>query len=632
MSPQHTLPTKESSLSKNPQASGTLKETVAELNHLQNTSNNSPQVGQLKVLQKYMQKNSEVNSEIKQSLPPNGLPAQLKSGVENLSGVSLDDVKVNYDSSQPSQMGAAAFAKGSEIHVGPGQEQHLPHEAWHVVQQKKGRVKPTAIIDNTPINDNAALEKEADIMGAKAATNGEQLLQKKSLSNTSSSGNGVYQYEKEDENPVLDNGMTAVNLASNVNEKVSGAFGEEGMLDAGLINDNASAIAGNVFSGLTSTVEWVQSGANLWQEKDWESGADFFIKSANMADSILGMLATSNVMAEVPVLGPSIAAFESAMNVFKSNKALSQLREFEKGKTLDKDDQMILNKYVSNIKFEMGSSGIDFLLSIGEAVGSFFPPIGTGFKIVKGVKSIFTSGLEAWRSYKASKEEQALVRITGNTEMVDDASLDKMENLSKKVNNKEGAGLEGGSLMNLVNLKFDLNEVENELKTTSDATRKTELETRKSTISAKLTAGVAQYNSIVRSVDPSDTITLEDISNIQAIHASVIEKVLLKVNEEKSILSKFRTGLSWISSSILPEKERIVNEIWGDKGLPDEIPVQELSKGQHAAYFWDKTKEALELASKGRNTFSKKELNKKMKTILQKYKVPEDQIKMIVSE
>jgi hypothetical protein len=30
----------------------------------------------------------------------------------------------------------------SEEH-NPGQEQHLPHEAWHVVQQKQGRVKPT---------------------------------------------------------------------------------------------------------------------------------------------------------------------------------------------------------------------------------------------------------------------------------------------------------------------------------------------------------------------------------------------------------------------------------------------------------------------------------------------------------
>ena len=29
---------------------------------------------------------------------------------------------------------ALAYAQGSDIHLAPGQEQHLPHEAWHVVQ------------------------------------------------------------------------------------------------------------------------------------------------------------------------------------------------------------------------------------------------------------------------------------------------------------------------------------------------------------------------------------------------------------------------------------------------------------------------------------------------------------------
>lgn len=72
-----------------------------------------------------------------------GLPDQLKSGVESLSGHSLDDVKVHYNSSQPAQLNALAYAQGTDIHVAPGQEQHLPHEAWHVAQQKQGRVQPT---------------------------------------------------------------------------------------------------------------------------------------------------------------------------------------------------------------------------------------------------------------------------------------------------------------------------------------------------------------------------------------------------------------------------------------------------------------------------------------------------------
>ncbi|MNU51656.1 hypothetical protein D3C71_406500 [compost metagenome] len=98
-----------------------------------------------------------------------GLPDNLKSGVENLSGHSLDDVKVHYGSSKPAELQAHAYAQGTDIHVAPGQEKHLPHEAWHVAQQKQGRVQPTRQLKGkTNINDDAGLEKEADVMGAKA--------------------------------------------------------------------------------------------------------------------------------------------------------------------------------------------------------------------------------------------------------------------------------------------------------------------------------------------------------------------------------------------------------------------------------------------------------------------------------
>lgn len=98
-----------------------------------------------------------------------GLPDNLKSGVESLSGLSMDDVKVHYNSDKPAQLNAHAYAQGTDIHLASGQEKHLPHEAWHVVQQKQGRVQPTMMMKaKVPINDDQGLEKEADIMGARA--------------------------------------------------------------------------------------------------------------------------------------------------------------------------------------------------------------------------------------------------------------------------------------------------------------------------------------------------------------------------------------------------------------------------------------------------------------------------------
>lgn len=98
-----------------------------------------------------------------------GLPDALKAGVEALSGVSLDHVQVHYNSDKPAQLSALAYAQGHEIHVAPGQEQHLPHEAWHVVQQAQGRVGPTTQLAGVAVNDDGGLEQEATVMGQRAA-------------------------------------------------------------------------------------------------------------------------------------------------------------------------------------------------------------------------------------------------------------------------------------------------------------------------------------------------------------------------------------------------------------------------------------------------------------------------------
>jgi len=97
-----------------------------------------------------------------------GLPDNLKSGMESLSGVSLDDVKVHYNSPKPATVQAYAYAQGNDIHLASGQEKHLPHELGHVVQQKQGRVKPTTNVGGVAVNDSKSLESEATQMGNKA--------------------------------------------------------------------------------------------------------------------------------------------------------------------------------------------------------------------------------------------------------------------------------------------------------------------------------------------------------------------------------------------------------------------------------------------------------------------------------
>ena len=83
------------------------------------------------------------------------LSDELVAGTHALSGHSVRDVEVNLNASKPAAVNAEDTTQSNRIEVASGQEKHIPHEAWPVVQQRE-------------INDDPALEKEADVMGAKA--------------------------------------------------------------------------------------------------------------------------------------------------------------------------------------------------------------------------------------------------------------------------------------------------------------------------------------------------------------------------------------------------------------------------------------------------------------------------------
>ncbi len=139
-----------------------------QLQAYQQIANNSLRTGQVAQLRK-MEKKAVGQKTVSATENISSLPGALKAGIETLSGFAMDDVVVHRASIKPAQVNAYAYAQGSHIHLGPGQEKQLPHEAWHVVQQKQGRVKPTKQLKGkVSVNDDKGLEKEADLMGGRA--------------------------------------------------------------------------------------------------------------------------------------------------------------------------------------------------------------------------------------------------------------------------------------------------------------------------------------------------------------------------------------------------------------------------------------------------------------------------------
>lgn len=91
-----------------------------------------------------------------------GIPDALLRKAEQKSNLSFDDVRVHYNSERPATVQALAYTQGNNIYVGPGQERHLAHELGHIVQQKEGRVSATSTVNGMAVNDDPALEREAD--------------------------------------------------------------------------------------------------------------------------------------------------------------------------------------------------------------------------------------------------------------------------------------------------------------------------------------------------------------------------------------------------------------------------------------------------------------------------------------
>lgn len=99
---------------------------------------------------------------------PQPLPPCLQRGMEALTGVSLQRVRVHYHSGKPAKVQAHAYAQGQNIYLAPGQEAHLPHELGHIVQQAQGRVQATTQVNGIAVNDDPKLEHEATELGNQA--------------------------------------------------------------------------------------------------------------------------------------------------------------------------------------------------------------------------------------------------------------------------------------------------------------------------------------------------------------------------------------------------------------------------------------------------------------------------------
>ncbi len=105
------------------------------------------------------------------------LPEPVQNKMEATMGADFSNVNIHPNSQQAQEVGALAYTQGNDVHFAPGQfdpnshkgQSLIGHELAHVVQQRQGRVQATTQAKGLPVNDDQGLEKEADVIGEKAA-------------------------------------------------------------------------------------------------------------------------------------------------------------------------------------------------------------------------------------------------------------------------------------------------------------------------------------------------------------------------------------------------------------------------------------------------------------------------------
>lgn len=124
------------------------------------------------------------------------LPEDLQTKMEDSFGQDFSNVEIIKNSIQAKEINAQAFTQGNSVHFASGKfnpnsqsgKELIGHELTHVVQQRNGRVNNSYQAKSLNINDESTLEKEADLLGSKAAK-GESVKDKISPLSTSSESN-----------------------------------------------------------------------------------------------------------------------------------------------------------------------------------------------------------------------------------------------------------------------------------------------------------------------------------------------------------------------------------------------------------------------------------------------------------
>ena len=395
---------------------------------------------------------------------------------------------------------------------------------------------------------------------------------------------------------------------------------------AGSDND----IAGVVLGGFNAMKGFVESAKNLYVNRDFASGAKLFASMAEVALEVVKALETYKVIEgfqdAIPAIGPAISAFKQGVKIYEQFKAIEKLEENTKDKGLSDAENETIQLFIGKIQSDRISTSIDFILDLAKIAGDFFPPGGAIISAAKIIKLGVVTAMGAWTNYKAGKEKQAFSRVMGSEEGLSEEDKGAITELNGKINEK---GNKSDSILDFINTKLQIENLESQIEAETDPVRLADLNTSLADKETFLSTELFKYNEHNKRANVHFVpISNSDIGNLAIIHKNVIHSIIEQAYADKDMFDRLD---NWYR--IAEDKDKIMLEVFG-RDVPTMAKIDEnimvLSEGEHAAYFWGKTKAAMEKVTKGRKYHSKKELQEKTKKILEKYNVPAKEISKII--
>lgn len=361
-----------------------------------------------------VQRKTETDSKTQVSMP-----SKVQQKMEGAFGTSFADVKVFKNSTQAKTLGAQAFTQGNEVHFAQGKfdpntqqgQELLGHELTHVEQQRQGRVTPTKQAKGVAINDDASLEKEADVKGAKAA----QGIAVNSATQTK-------QLKETGNQPVQRSIWSSIKKGV---KKAGSAIASGAKKVGGAIASGAKKAWSGIKEAGGKAIEWLKDKADIIK---WMASAGSFanslwglIKAKKWSDAYKlskegqkppGMLAKLGAVVGL-ITGP-ITLGKSIINIVRASSNKKLVEEAKPAKT-DKEKKAKENvNSIQNIRLAMAAgSATDGVLTIVSSImtlaGAATAGIGAIFGlviqavqlIISGAKMIYNEYRKRSKDYKA---------------------------------------------------------------------------------------------------------------------------------------------------------------------------------------------------------------------------------------